>query len=59
MISQETIKKFQVTIESEFGVILNDKEATEVLNNWVGYFDLLAKIDHRDRNERIYDKQTS
>jgi len=47
MISSETVKEFQEAIESEFGVVLSEKEANEVLLNWVGYFDLLAKIDHR------------
>ena len=49
MISNETIKEFQTTVESELGVVLDEKEAVEVLNNWVGYFDVLAKIDHRDK----------
>ncbi len=47
VISDATIKKFQQVIESEYHVALDEKEAREVLTNWVGYFDLLAKIDHR------------
>lgn len=47
MISDATIKKFQEVIESEYHVALDEKEAREVLTNWVGYFDLLAKINHR------------
>lgn len=47
MISNETVKEFQATIESEFGVVLEEKDAKEILLNWVDYFDLLAKIDHR------------
>jgi hypothetical protein len=47
MVSGETVKEFQVAIEAEYGIALNDKEAQEILLNWVGYFDLLAKIDQR------------
>jgi hypothetical protein len=47
MISPETIKKFQEAIEADFGVVLDEKEAKEVLLNWVGYFDTLAKINYR------------
>ncbi len=47
MINSETVKEFQEVIEAEFGEILNEQEAREILLNWVDYFDLLAKIDHR------------
>jgi hypothetical protein len=47
MVSSETVKEFQVAIEAEYGVVLDDNEAKEILLNWVGYFDLLAKVDHR------------
>jgi hypothetical protein len=47
MISNETVKEFQTVIEQEFDVVLNEKDAIEILQNWVDYFDLLAKIDHR------------
>lgn len=49
MISHATIKKFQEVTHEEFGVLLGEKDAREILANWVGYFDLLAKIDHRDK----------
>jgi hypothetical protein len=47
VISDATIKKFQSVIKSEYQITLDEKDAREVLTNWVGYFDLLAKIDHR------------
>lgn len=47
MISSETVKEFQEIIESEFGAVLDIKEAEEILLNWVGFFDLTAKINHR------------
>lgn len=47
MISNETVKEFQTVLEQEFDVVLNEQDAIEILRNWVDYFDLLAKIDHR------------
>jgi hypothetical protein len=47
VISETTIKDFQEAIESEYNVQLNTSDARSVLENWVGYFDLLAKINHR------------
>lgn len=47
MVSNETVKEFQAAIEAEYGVALAENEAQEILLNWVGYFDLLSKIDHR------------
>lgn len=47
MVSNETVKEFQTAIEAEYGIALAETEAQEILLNWVGYFDLLAKIDHR------------
>ena len=47
VISDTTIKNFQQVIQSEYNVTLNEKEAREILTNWVGYYDLLAKINHR------------
>jgi hypothetical protein len=47
VISLETIKKFQAAVQLDLGVALSEQEAREYLLNWVGYFDLLAKIDHR------------
>lgn len=47
MISETTIKDFQEVIEAEYSIQLNTSDARAVLENWVGYFDLLAKINHR------------
>ena len=47
MIKEETVRDFQDAIKTDYGVVLDDKDALEVLSNWVAYFDLLAKIDHR------------
>lgn len=49
MISNETVKEFQEVIEQEFDITLDETDAREILLNWVDYFDLLAKIDHRKK----------
>ena len=58
MVSSETVKEFQLAIEAEYGVVLNEKDAQEILLNWVGYFDLLAKIDHRTEMVEVVSKSS-
>jgi hypothetical protein len=47
MVSEATIKEFQKVAKEELGVFLDDKEALKIITELVGYFDLLAKINHR------------
>lgn len=47
MITEQTVKDFQEAIQVEYGTQLEADEARSVLENWVGYFDLLAKVHHR------------
>lgn len=49
MISQQTFKEFQEAVKQEYGQDLTDKEAEEILTGMVKYFDLLAKLYHRDK----------
>ena len=49
MVSEQTIKEFQEAVSKEYGVTLTEKDAKEILLNWVAYCDLLAKIDHREK----------
>jgi hypothetical protein len=49
MIRDETIKEFQKVVEDEYNVQLTYEEAISILKNWVDYFDLLSKIDHREK----------
>ena len=51
MFNERTVKDFQEAIEQELGRKLEEKEATEILTNLVGYFDTLAKIDHREKTQ--------
>ena len=52
MVSDKTIKKFQEAMKAERGIVLSEKEAKEVLLNWVGFFDLLTKIYHRTQSDK-------
>jgi len=47
VITETTIKDFQEVVKAEYGIQLDSTEARSVLENWVSYFDLLAKINHR------------
>jgi len=49
MLSQATILELKEIIKQEYGRELSLAEASEVANTLVGYFDLLAKIHHRDQ----------
>lgn len=49
MISDATFKVFQEAVKKEYGQDLTDKEAREILTGAVNYFDLLAKLYHRDK----------
>lgn len=49
MASEQTIEKFRDVVKKEYGVELTLKEASEILQNWTAYFDLLAKIHHRSQ----------
>ena len=51
MIKETTIKDFQAVIKSEYNTHLSTDEARSVLENWVAYFDLLARINHRRNTE--------
>lgn len=48
MVSQQLIKELQTILKEEYGKDLQTEEITQIANNLVGYFDLLAKINHRE-----------
>ena len=48
MISEALIKEFKEIAETELGIRLTQQEASEALLNLTGYFDLLAKLHHRN-----------
>jgi len=47
MVSKQLTKEFRLALSEELGIELKDKEASEMLNNLVGYFRLLTDIDQR------------
>jgi len=48
MITLATVKEFQSVIASDYGYELTDGEAKEILSDLVGFFDVLAQINHED-----------
>jgi len=49
--SKERILEFQRIFKGEYGKKFSYKEATEAANNLVGFFDLLLKIDRKNKNK--------
>lgn len=47
MASKALVEKFRVVVEEEFGKSITLEEAGQILGQMVGYFDLLAQIEHR------------
>lgn len=48
--SNKTIQEFKVLMEKEYRVKYTDQEAEEAVRNLVGLFDLLMKLDHKDKS---------
>lgn len=48
MVSQQLIEKLKTIFLQEYGIDLKAEEVAGMAENLVGYFDLLAKIHHRD-----------
>lgn len=51
MICEQTIKEFQDAVMNEYGLVLELTEATQILEGMVGYFDVLATIDSREKGQ--------
>ena len=47
MISQETTKEFQEALSEEYGKDVTYEEASQILGDLTGYFDVLSKVYHR------------
>jgi len=50
-LSKERILEFQKILKQDYGKEFSFAEATEAANNLVGSFDLLLKIDRRNKNK--------
>ena len=53
MLSEKSIQKFKKIFKEDYGVEYSDEEAREASENLVGFFDLLYKIDKRNKNKKI------
>ncbi len=50
-LSEVTIKEFRDAVKDEYGLVLEITEATQILEGMVGYFDVLATIDCREKGQ--------
>lgn len=48
MVSQQLLKELQEIIKEEYGQDLEMEKISQIGNGLVGYFDLLAKMHHKD-----------
>ena len=48
-LSSETVQEFKKLFKEEYGVEYSDAEAWEAAHNLVGFYDLLLKIDQRNK----------
>ena len=46
MINKETIKEFKEAIKEEYAKDISLQDASRILNDLVGYFDTLAKMNY-------------
>ena len=57
MVNQKLIKELKTIIKEEYGRELTFSEASEIANGLVGYFDLLAKVNHRMKHDDKNDNE--
>jgi len=51
-LSKETILELQWILKEEYGVKYTFAEASEAARNLIGFFDLLARVDARNKREQ-------
>jgi hypothetical protein len=56
MISEKLIIEFQEIAKTKYGLDLSFKEASEIGDDLVGFFDTLAKMDFEKRYNRTLSK---
>jgi hypothetical protein len=52
MLSEQTVRNLIKIIAGEYGKELTMKEGSEIANGLVSYFDLLAKIDFENKQDK-------
>jgi hypothetical protein len=55
-ISQETIEELRQILKEEYGRDVSEADASEIAHTLVGYYDLLAKIYHREKTADTNDQ---
>jgi hypothetical protein len=55
MLSDATIQELKQILKEEYGRNVDLKEVSKIAHTLVGYFDLLAKIRHREKVKNKYD----
>ena len=51
-ITDKTIQEFRDVVKEEYGTEMSQEEASETLSQLVGYFNLLHKIDTREKTKK-------
>lgn len=49
MLSKELINELKIILKEEFNLELNDVELTNLAHRLVGFFDLLAKLNFKEK----------
>jgi len=57
MVSEELVRELQIIIFEEYGKKVTFRQASEIANGLVGYFDLLAKVDYRIKHDHENDDE--
>ena len=50
MVSEKRILELQKIIKEDYGKEVSFPQTSEIANDLVGYFDVLAKIDYKTKN---------
>lgn len=58
-ISEATIQELKQVLKEDYGKDVNQAEASEILRALVSYYDLLAKIHHREKTQNNYENDKS
>jgi len=59
MVSQQLIEALKIIIKEDYGKDLETKEASQIANDLVGYFNLLAKIYHQMKTQNDDDDEST
>ena len=55
-ISEQTIQELVKVVWEDYGEKITPEQASDILRNLVGYFDLLAKINYQEATDNTNDE---